>query len=665
MEYIPLNTHRNEIRLITILPPDAHPEEPKMIHCNLENVSLDEFTPEYGDFVNAVDSEMRRDLLLQKWTENRLDAFGLPREAKWSWTMVGRYTWTDYIALSYTWGDLGMTDTIFINGQPFEVTKNLHSALHQLRDSKYFATGVKLWVDAICINQKDTRERSLQVQRMRDIYSQAFNTFVWLGPEADNSTRAINLLDLFAKGGGMLKVEGPTQERPFTSSEAALWIALYKFLDRPYWKRVWILQEIIVSFSTLTIFCGERQLLLSDLKLAASSMGENFLAIKENIRHAYRFSGLSEPRVSIKVFLGRIMQLNLPFLDMIKSNDSRSLPMLLDLSRTSEQTDLKDKLYAILCLLDRNIACHITPNYELPLWKVFTSFPKAMITASGRLEILRQCSFEDLDDREVPSWVPNLTTIVHSNDMSLTAIYNACGNIPARFQFLQDDRGLQVIGFRIDSVDGLGCAFWDTIDSQSSITPPSAVANAYATEQAVRKALYRSLVAAGKEETGTDDSAWEQLLNLPASPPSWYDGDTKRDLESIHEFMNVNKGLQVCGRELGEWLSSNGSHGSHLEEPSTASKVSAFYSRILLVHTNRRLMTTSQGRVGVAPKAAENGDIICIFFGSSTPMIIRLIPGFENCFSLVGECYVDGVMDGEALDWLLTEKCQLENFVLC
>jgi hypothetical protein len=136
----------------------------------------------------------------------------------------------------------------------------------------------------------------------------------------------------------------------------------------------------------------------------------------------------------------------------------------------------------------------------------------------------------------------------------------------------------------------------------------------------------------------------------------------KNKLESIHSFLTVNKGLRVSGRKFEEWFSSN---KDHLETPSAVTRTEELYSRMAVVQTYRRLMTTSQGRIGIAPKAAKQGDIICILFGSRTPLVIRPIPDFENCFTLVGECYVEGVMDGEALGWLLAEKCDLENFVLC
>jgi hypothetical protein len=65
-----------------------------------------------------------------------------------------------YLALSYTWGDPEPTYTVRLNGRKFKVRKNLHEALLHFRP---FEGGLKLWVDAICINQDDIRERESQV----------------------------------------------------------------------------------------------------------------------------------------------------------------------------------------------------------------------------------------------------------------------------------------------------------------------------------------------------------------------------------------------------------------------------------------------------------------------------------------------------------------------
>lgn len=88
-------------------------------------------------------------------------------------------------ALSYVWGDPKITETIFVNEHKVQVTTNLASALkyvpQHLNQFNNAAT-MKLWVDAICINQDNTSEKNHQVPFMKDIYSQADIVLCWLGP---------------------------------------------------------------------------------------------------------------------------------------------------------------------------------------------------------------------------------------------------------------------------------------------------------------------------------------------------------------------------------------------------------------------------------------------------------------------------------------------------
>lgn len=76
----------------------------------------------------------------------------------------------DYKCLSYCWQTPVQEDVILVDGFRFEVTKNLHSALHDLRKRR---EKVLIWVDQICINQKDDVERAYQVSTMKYIYSRA------------------------------------------------------------------------------------------------------------------------------------------------------------------------------------------------------------------------------------------------------------------------------------------------------------------------------------------------------------------------------------------------------------------------------------------------------------------------------------------------------------
>lgn len=100
-----------------------------------------------------------------------------------------------YTALSYTsrWDNVGESyQSVTVNGCQFAIRANLYHALSQILESRHVRRN--LWVDAICINQgKDkeaTDERSLQVSRMNEIYTQATEVVVWLGkPENPTNNR--------------------------------------------------------------------------------------------------------------------------------------------------------------------------------------------------------------------------------------------------------------------------------------------------------------------------------------------------------------------------------------------------------------------------------------------------------------------------------------------
>ena len=78
-----------------------------------------------------------------------------------------------FVALSYVWGNDPVTQRIILNGNLFLVNKNLHAALRRLRELDQDWANWSVWIDAICINQKDIPERDRQILRMADIYSSA------------------------------------------------------------------------------------------------------------------------------------------------------------------------------------------------------------------------------------------------------------------------------------------------------------------------------------------------------------------------------------------------------------------------------------------------------------------------------------------------------------
>jgi hypothetical protein len=87
---------------------------------------------------------------------------------------------SEYKALSYVWGDENDPSTITCDGAQLSITRNLESALRRFRHE---TNEVILWVDSICINQRDIPERNSQVRVMANIYSEASEVLIWLGLE--------------------------------------------------------------------------------------------------------------------------------------------------------------------------------------------------------------------------------------------------------------------------------------------------------------------------------------------------------------------------------------------------------------------------------------------------------------------------------------------------
>lgn len=86
----------------------------------------------------------------------------------------------EYHAVSYVWGSKTDPVEVLINGHPVSVTKNLHDVLTAFRSNVKMSQNL-LWIDAVCINQEDSDERSEQVKIMGEIYARAAVVHIWMG----------------------------------------------------------------------------------------------------------------------------------------------------------------------------------------------------------------------------------------------------------------------------------------------------------------------------------------------------------------------------------------------------------------------------------------------------------------------------------------------------
>ncbi|TEY85205.1 hypothetical protein BOTCAL_0016g00590 [Botryotinia calthae] len=151
-----------------------------------------------------------------------------------------------YTALSYVWGDPGARKTVFINGLPFSITVNLADAITHLRDEN---RPLRLWADAICIDQKNLAERTQQLGLMREIYRLGGRTVIYLG----DSSEGVNTLL------GNIGREGLNARLSEVDD-----LAFRDVLSRPWFTRVWTYQELLLS-REVVVQIGRFRVLWQDL----------------------------------------------------------------------------------------------------------------------------------------------------------------------------------------------------------------------------------------------------------------------------------------------------------------------------------------------------------------------------------------------------------------
>jgi hypothetical protein len=169
-----------------------------------------------------------------------------------------------FTALSYTWGpenpayEIKVYDFDCAIGY-FRVRKNLHDFLMTTRRSR--STEIWVWIDQICINQDDNNERSQQVSQMAHLYTQAVSTTIWLGLSFDGSNE---FMDLVAHASVDWKnlIDGiRNSSKQLCEQAEGIWYTYnetcQRFLNLPYWSRVWIIQEVALS-SARTMHLGSK-----------------------------------------------------------------------------------------------------------------------------------------------------------------------------------------------------------------------------------------------------------------------------------------------------------------------------------------------------------------------------------------------------------------------
>lgn len=313
-----------------------------------------------------------------------------------------------YVALSYAWGDPNKTKAIIVNGRRLDVTENLYDALREIErrldNVREFVNvpcpELLLWIDAICIDQANVAEKSTQVPRMRDIYSSAHITLVWLKPAKPLPPDLIQLF--FETVTSVVQVQrllgaiiASRIIRRLRTKRHDLFYVYACIAVSDWFNRLWIAQEYFLSPLAPCALVGGWIFELDHLLDIATAFRE-----AEPMAGVF-WKGAGESMAAL--FKGRAQ---------IRSIDYRELPLadqilhLLNMTLAGKCTVPHDNVYGILGLIDlKSLPKSLLPDYELPFAQVCKEYTKFVIEGAGDLSIL-VCHENQLEG--VPSWVPDL-----------------------------------------------------------------------------------------------------------------------------------------------------------------------------------------------------------------------------------------------------------------
>jgi hypothetical protein len=573
-----------------------------------------------------------------------------------------------YEALSYCWKntDDDVADrTIWCEGQPIAVLPNLHDALMRLR---YAHEPRRLWADAVCINQNDIPERASQVAMMREIYSCSLRVIIWLGNEHSGSSAGISL----ARELAAISQRHKQSSKPLTLDERRADAPkgddprcheLLAILGRKWFSRVWMIQEVAVS-PDAHILCSPDWIPWAEFVDAILFIAEVGPVVNAPTSSVMNMVFLYNARVHFQ-----------------KGIRPGLLSLVVQFSRF-DATDPKDKIYSLLGLADVPdiTRLSLTPDYseDFKPGALYRNFARRCLAQDGTLEVLSAAQ-RHLDrvtklNEILPSWVPDWMA-GGSNPVITLQRLEALNARPVVFQ---TSKGYLYRPKEITSAENgrrllLEGIVFDTIGTVSSHpSAPMLMVSGKQDESMFRMAQFpiearrhvaewRGIAYQSTGQHGTyvngepiEDAFWQTLI--AGCPPSekdsiqqeyyaWRDANRLDQLIARMEFDINHPKLFIASRILQAFL------------PTTPAAAKRFAGRFDFTD-GRTMMRTEKGYIGLAPAWALADDRIVILKGGAVPFVLRAAP--DGCWQLVGECYVHGIMNGEAFD---AKQCT--DIVLC
>jgi hypothetical protein len=540
----------------------------------------------------------------------------------------------EYDALSYTWGEPRIRFGLSVGEKLIPVPGD--NLLRFLRAVAFrgLAGGRWIWIDAICINQKDEQEKYHQIPLMREIYSGAEEVLAWLG---DGSFLESLILNEEVIPAVRAAVSGPTPElqilQPYPGGRFAdrynapipfgmMRRTLMSIYDRPYFRRIWIQQEIVLG-KNVWVLCGH-----------AKVSWEVFVQLSDTC--SYQGQPYVSEIIGLKRHRDNWQSENPDYGQMVNAINT--------FARDKEATDPKDRVLGLLGLCPPETFQSLSVDAGLSIAEVYIQFARWNLSLRRFQHILLTLDYAH-HFSGLPSWCPNLMwgggPRIHW-DKFCAGYRSGTENNGNRLKGIPGHEEApearwsdpQVIELPATlAVDEIGAVLpWE--DKILTKANHLDLSHLLAWESACIRLLAK-----------LEDSMSEQELTAHATTLI---ADSMEGLPRFVSPRGYHAGPIRCYKLWKTLLVSYAHQGAEMESPA---EFFDYTTTLLHVCKGQSYFATKGGRRGVCSQAAKPGDLVIVIQNSNSPAIMRpLAGGKKRDMIVIGPAYVDGLMYGEALE---------------